>query len=70
MSIPGEHKTVHARIIAYAQEIGLRFVPRAEAGARRGFARTASRPRTAPSPKKLDVSYGYPKWVASNPIRV
>jgi len=31
---------------------------------------TASRPRTAPSPKKLDVSYGYPKWVASNPIRV
>lgn len=32
-----EHKTVQARILAYAQEIGLRFVPRAEAEARRGF---------------------------------
>ncbi len=34
---PGEHKTVQARIIAYAQEIGWSFVPRAEAEQRRGF---------------------------------
>jgi len=34
---PGEHKTVQARILHYAQEIGWRFVPRNEAEARRGF---------------------------------
>ena len=34
---PSEHKTVQARILAYAQEIGWRFVPRAEAEMRRGF---------------------------------
>lgn len=32
-----EHKTVQARILHYAQEIGWRFVPRAEAERRRGF---------------------------------
>ena len=37
MASPGEHKTVQARILAYAQEIGWTFVPRAEAEARRGF---------------------------------
>ena len=37
MSRPGEHKTVQARILAYAQEIGWTFVPRAEAERRRGF---------------------------------
>ena len=37
MSKPGEHKTVQVRILAYAQEIGWRFVPRAEAEKRRGF---------------------------------
>ncbi len=37
MSSPTEHKTVQARILAYAQEIGWRYVPRAEAEARRGF---------------------------------
>jgi type I restriction enzyme, R subunit len=37
MAAPGEHKTVQARILAYAQEIGWRYVPRAEAEARRGF---------------------------------
>ena len=37
MSTPSEHKTVQARILAYAQEIGWRYVPRAEAEARRGF---------------------------------
>jgi type I restriction enzyme R subunit len=37
MPTPGEHKTVQGRILAYAQEIGWVFVPRAEAEARRGF---------------------------------
>ena len=37
MSTPSEHKTVQARILAYAQEIGWRYVPRADAEARRGF---------------------------------
>lgn len=37
MSAPGEHKTVQARILRYAQEIGWTFVPRAEAEARCGF---------------------------------
>ena len=37
MTSPSEHKTVQARILAYAQEIGWRYVPRAEAEARRGF---------------------------------
>lgn len=31
MSAPGEHKTVQARILAYAQEIGWTYVPRTEA---------------------------------------
>ncbi len=35
---PGEHKTVQARILAYAQEVGWTFVPREEAEKRRaGF---------------------------------
>src|SRR6267154_4079156 len=37
MPAPGEHKTVQARILKYAQEIGWTFVPRAEAETRRGF---------------------------------
>ena len=34
---PSEHKTVQSRILAYAQEIGWRYVSRAEAERRRGF---------------------------------
>src|SRR3954470_2480485 len=34
---PGEHKTVQARILAYAQEIGWTYVLREEAEKRRGF---------------------------------
>ncbi len=30
MPTPGEHKTVQARILKYAQEIGWRYVPRGE----------------------------------------
>ncbi len=37
MPTPGEHKTVQARILQYAQEIGWTFVPRSEAEIRRGF---------------------------------
>src|SRR6202008_3837846 len=37
MPSPGEHKTVQARILAYAQEIGWTYVPRGEAERRRGF---------------------------------
>ncbi|MCD6430520.1 MAG: type I restriction endonuclease subunit R, partial [Deltaproteobacteria bacterium] len=37
MPSPGEHKTVQARILKYAQEIGWTFVPREEAEVRRGF---------------------------------
>src|SRR5438132_3485168 len=37
MPSPGEHKTVQARILHYAQEIGWRYVQRAEAEARRAF---------------------------------
>ena len=37
MPKPGEHKTVQARILQYAQDIGWTYVPRAEAEKRRGF---------------------------------
>jgi type I restriction enzyme R subunit len=37
MTVPGEHKTVQARILKYAQEIGWTYVPRSEAERRRGF---------------------------------
>jgi type I restriction enzyme R subunit len=37
MPAPSEHKTVQARILKYAQEIGWRYVPRAEAERRRGL---------------------------------
>lgn len=37
MTTPSEHKTVQTRILHYAQEIGWRFVTRAEAESRRGF---------------------------------
>jgi len=34
---PGEHKTVQARILEYAEEIVWIFVPREEAGQRQDF---------------------------------
>jgi type I restriction enzyme R subunit len=37
MPKPGEHKTVQARILEYAHDIGWTYVPRAEAERRRGF---------------------------------
>ena len=37
MPTPGEHKTVQARILSYAEAIGWTFVPREETERRRGF---------------------------------
>ena len=37
MAEPGEHKTVQARVLQYAHEVGWTFVPRGETEARRGF---------------------------------
>ena len=37
MPAPSEYKTVQARILAYVQEIGWTYVPRAEAERRRRF---------------------------------
>ena len=42
MPSPGEHKTVQARILTYAQDIGWVYVPREEAERRRGFDRDAA----------------------------
>ena len=47
MPKPGEHKTVQARILTYAQEIGWTFVPRSEAEKRRGFNPDAPNPSAA-----------------------
>ncbi|MFH0905031.1 MAG: hypothetical protein V1854_07620, partial [Methanobacteriota archaeon] len=49
MPTPGEHKTVQARILAYAQEIGWTYVPRIEAEALRGFT-----PHPSPLPQGAD----------------
>jgi type I restriction enzyme R subunit len=49
---PGEHKTVQARILAYAQEIGWTYVPRGEAEQRRGFDRS----KTTPAEQAADAS--------------
>ncbi|MCP1715469.1 type I restriction enzyme R subunit [Methanocalculus alkaliphilus] len=47
MPKPGEHKTVQARILAYAEEIGWTFVSRAEAERRRHFNQSAPSPSAA-----------------------
>lgn len=50
MPTPGEHKTVQARILTYAQEIGWTYVSRSQAEARRGFSadgKPQERARTA-----------------------
>ncbi len=53
MPAPGEHKTVQSRIIAYAQEIGWTYVPRAEAEARRGFDPDGAKPEDRARPASL-----------------
>lgn len=66
---PGEHKTVQARILAYAQEIGWTVVTRAQAEVRRGFDATAA----SPHEKAQNVSLYfddllYQKVKAFNPL--
>jgi type I restriction enzyme R subunit len=60
MPAPGEHKTVQARILKYAQDIGWMFVTREDAEAQRGFDPDATTPeeraRTA-SPYFGDLLY-------------
>jgi len=46
-TLPSEHKTVQARILQYAQEIGWTYMSRAEAERRRGFS-----PHPNPLPKR------------------
>ena len=53
MTKPGEHKTVQARILAYAQEIGWTFVPRTEAEKRRGFDPDGAAPEERARPVSL-----------------
>lgn len=45
MSKPTEHKSVQARILKYAEEIGWTFVPQSEAEQRRGFDPSGASPR-------------------------
>lgn len=45
MAKPTEHKSVQARILKYASEIGWAIVPQAEAEGRRGFDASAASPR-------------------------
>lgn len=45
MAKPTEHKSVQARILKYASEIGWSFVSQSEAETRRGFDTTAASPR-------------------------
>ncbi|MDR0604106.1 MAG: HsdR family type I site-specific deoxyribonuclease [Bacteroidales bacterium] len=45
MATPNEHKSVQARILKYAQEIGWQFVPQSEAESCRGFDSSATSPR-------------------------
>src|SRR2546421_11717615 len=49
---PGEHKTVQARILSFAQQIGWTYVPRGEAERRRGFDNS----KAAPSERASDAS--------------
>jgi type I restriction enzyme R subunit len=53
MAKPGEHKTVQARILKYAQEIGWTYVSREEAEARRGFDSDAATPEDRARPSSL-----------------
>lgn len=46
MPKPGEHKTVQARILQYAQDIGWVYVSRAEADRRRGVSAPGEKPKS------------------------
>ena len=53
MPKPTERMTVQTRILAYAQEIGWRIVPRAEAEARRDFDPDGATPEDSARPASL-----------------
>ena len=65
MPTPGEHKTVQARILAYAQEMGWTYVPRDEAERRRGLTEGGF---PASDFGELSRVAGLPK-ARSNPLR-
>ncbi|HYE36307.1 HsdR family type I site-specific deoxyribonuclease [Methylocaldum sp.] len=50
---PTEHKTVQSRILAYAEDIGWRYVPRAEAERRRRFDPEGATPEERARPASL-----------------
>ncbi len=52
MPTSSENKTVQARILAYAREIGWTYVPRAVAEARRGFDPDVATPEERARPDK------------------
>ncbi len=47
MPVSGEHKTVQARILKYAQEIGWTYVPREKPSGGAALIRTVQRRRSA-----------------------
>ena len=58
MPTPTEQKTVQARILKYAQEIGWTYVPRAEAERRRGFDPDGTMPQERA--RKASLFFGAP----------
>ncbi len=56
MPKPGEHKTVQARILGYAEAIGWTFVSREEAEHRRGFDSSASGKERAKGVSRMALS--------------
>ena len=56
MAKPGEHKTVQARILAYAHDLGWTYVSRADAEARRGFDSEGATP--ADRARAADLYFG------------
>jgi type I restriction enzyme R subunit len=68
MAIPTEHKTVQARILDYAQDVGWTFVPRNEAEVRRGFDRSHVKPsEQAKAASPFFVETLYERTKALNP---
>ena len=52
---PGEHKTVQARVLGYAEAVGWTFVSREEAERRRGFDQEALLKERAKGYKVTDL---------------
>lgn len=62
MPTPGEHKTVQARILAYAEAIGWTVVSREEAERRRGFD-----PKVPPADSARNRSLFFDDLLDANP---